>query len=361
MDTSKKIQTKKKMDKKKKLIIASITVVSIILLLVLTILLVFHVYYGKMNVVTDKNPVPTITDDELAPEPEDSNGPDSSQEDINNAESGSKIPMMSSKDVFNVLLIGIDSRKDDSRGRSDSMILVSINKKTKKIIATSIMRDSFVQIHGHKNNRINAAFAFGGADLLIKTIEGNFKVKVDRYAYINFFSFIDIVNSVGGVTLDVSKDEIPVINKYILEINRLTNQPDNSGFLTKPGKLTLSGKQALGYSRNRYVGNSDFERTARQRRVLEQIYIKAKSLNVLQLNKLFNKILPDVTTNLSEGEMLSYVFGAPTYLKYDVEQFRIPMDGAYKGLRVRGMSVLGIDFDKNVIALQNKIYGKSNN
>lgn len=354
------MKIKKKMSRKKKLIIAAIAIFSTILVLFLIGLLIFHSYYNKLNYESTKNPKPTISDDQLEPDPEDTEGPDSSQSDIDDADNAiinNSGGIMSSKGVFNILLIGIDSRQNNSRGRSDSMILISINKKSKKIIATSIMRDSYVQIAGHKNNRINAAFAFGGADLLIDTISQNFKIKIDRYAYINFFSFMDIVDSVGGVTLDVSEKEIPVINGYVKELNRLTNQSEGTDYLTTPGTLDLNGKQALGYARNRYVGHSDFERTARQRRVLEQIFNKAKKLNVVQLNSLLNKILPDVTTNLTEGELLNYVLSSPTFMKYDVEQFRIPMDNAYKGLRIRGMAVLGLDFEKNVKELQSRIYG----
>ncbi len=355
-----KVKTKKKMSGKKKALITGISIVSVIVVILFIGLLVYHSYYSKLNFEPANDNKPTISDNDLPPEPDDNDGPDSSQGEINEADNNladNNAPVKYSKDVFNILLIGIDSRQDNSRGRSDSMILVSINKKSKKIITTSIMRDCYVQIPGHQNNRINAAFAFGGPNLLIQTIENNFKVRIDRYAYINFFSFIDIVDSVNGVTLDVSEKEIPVINKYISQLNRLRNEPQGTDYLTVPGTLHLNGKQALGYARDRYVGHADFERTARQRRVLEQIVSKAKGLNPIQLSSMMNKILPNVTTNLSEGEVLSYVVGAPTYLKYEVEQFRIPMDNAYKGLRIRGMAVLDVDFNKNVTELQSRVFG----
>jgi len=359
------MKTKKKWSRKKKLIVAGIALLTTILVIVLSAVLIIHSYIGKINIVNGSNPVPTIPDEQLQPDPEDNtNLPDSSPSEISDVDraiddfiNNSKLETKSSSDVFNILLIGIDSRQNDNRGRSDSMMVVSVNKKSKKITVTSIMRDTYVHIPGHKNNRINAAFALGGADLLMETVNINFKIKIDRYAYINFFSFIDIVNSVGGVTLDVSQKEIPVINKYVKELNKLTGKPEKTDFLTTPGKLQLNGKQALGYARNRYVGNSDFERTARQRRVFEQIFQKAKKLSIPKLNDLLNEILPDVTTNMPESEIFSYILGAPGYLKYDLEQFRIPLDKAYKGLRVRGMAVLTIEFEKNVKALQDKIYG----
>lgn len=362
METKKK--AKKTVNKKKRLIIAASVFFSSLLLLVLVFYGIFSAYYNKMNYQPVDTAQPTISDSQLEPEYEDSEGPDSSQSEIDKVEEsienvvGANIPVKSSKDVFNVLLIGIDSRENNGRGRSDSMILLSINKKSKKIIATSILRDIYVQIPGHQNNRINAAFALGGPKLLLDTISTNFRVKIDRYAYINFYSFTDIVDAVGGVTLEVSQKEIPVINEYIQEMNQLTKQPAGKDFLKEPGKLNLNGKQALGYARNRYVGNADFERTARQRRVMEQVFSKAKGLNPIQLNNLMNKILPSITTDLTEKEILSYLVGAPGYFSNDIEQFRIPVDKSYQGLRIRGMAVLGIDFKKNIDAIHDKIYSE---
>jgi cell envelope-related function transcriptional attenuator common domain len=353
------MKTKKKMSGKKKLTISAITFFSLIIVLIVIIVVFAFSKVNKINVVTD-DPMPTVADNAIPTEPEDSKGPDSSKAEIAQADkniNACNLPVKSSKDVFNILLIGIDTRKNNGVGRSDSMILVSIDKKNKKITMTSFMRDMYVQIPGHTNSRLNSAFAVGGADLLTDTIEQNFKVKIDRYAYINFFSFIDIVNSVGGVDLEVAQKDIPVINEYIMELNLLTGKPATKDYLTKPGMLHLNGKQALGYARNRYTGNSDFERTARQRRVMEQIFIKAKKLNVVQMNKLLDRVLPEVTTNMPKGDILGEIVKAPAYLKYDLEQFRVPMDNTHKGLRIRGMAVMSVDFTTNVTELQKRLYG----
>ncbi len=267
-------------------------------------------------------------------------------------------PVIGDKDVFNILLIGCDSREEDSEGRSDAMILVSINEKTKTLTATSILRDIYLYIPGKGNNRINSAYAFGGAELLMDTIEQNFRIKIDRYAILNFYAFIDVINEVDGITLDISKEELPIINFYITELNELTGVKSDTDLLYDTGSLKLNGKQALGYVRNRYIG-MDFERTARQRRVLELTYEKIKNCNIIKLSRLLDLVLPQITTNLTEGELFSMILKLPAYKNYNLEQWRIPVEDSYSFLKIRGMSVIGIDFERNSKELESRIYGDS--
>jgi LCP family protein required for cell wall assembly len=373
--------------KTRKVVIVLTVSVIIILLLLLTSYLLVHSYINKINLVStventglnitaEAEVVPKdleIEQEEIEPfedtdlDVTDSDLPDSPvneiatiEDDIRNNLEENSIPILYDKNVFNILLIGSDTRRSGGAGRSDAMILVSINKKTKKIIVTSILRDIFLQIPGKKNsNRINAAYAFGGADLLMETIEQNFRIQLDQYVSVDFYAFIDIVDAVEGVTVEVSEKEIPVINDYVMELNRLTGQEETKDCLTEPGILLLSGKQALSYARNRYVGNSDFERTARQRRVLEQIFKKVKSSDLADITDLLNIILPQVTTNLSEGEIFSLILSLPSYIDYDIEQWSIPMTGTYTSKRIRGMAVLGIDFNENIDELHNKVYDEN--
>ncbi len=373
--------------KTRKVMVVLLVSMIIILLLLLTSYLLVHSYINKMNLVstlenTDLNVNSEaevdsihleIEHEEIEPfenvdlDATDLNIPDSPVNEIatvednirNNLEENS-IPILYDKNVFNILLIGSDTRKSGGAGRSDAMILLSINKKTKKIIVTSILRDIYLQIPGKKNNnRINAAYAFGGADLLMETIEQNFKIQVEQYASVDFYAFIDIVDAVEGVTLEVTEKDIPVINGYVMELNQLTGQEETKDFLTEPGTLLLSGKQALGYARNRYVGNSDFERTARQRKVLEQIFKKVKNSELAEIKALLNIILPQITTNLTEGEIFSLILSLPSYIDYDIEQWSIPMAGTYSSKRIRGMAVLGIDFNENIDELHSKVYDEA--
>ena len=257
------------------------------------------------------------------------------------------------------LLIGTDNRDDTTvGGRSDSMIIISINQKSKEIVMTSLMRDTYLPIPGHGSNRLNAAYSFGGVALLLQTIQNNFDIKINNYVTVDFYSFIDIIDKLGGVNIDVSDQEVPVLNGYVNEINKLEGLPVNDGTLTKGGNnLLLTGKQALGYSRIRYVGDADFERTERQRTVLTKVFQKLKEQNIIKINSILNLLLPDLTTNMTKGNLTSLVFNSLTYMNYPLEQDRIPIDGSYQNATINSMDVLTIDFAKNIAELKSKIYG----
>ena len=258
-------------------------------------------------------------------------------------------------DIFNILLIGSDGRTLNERGRSDSMMVCSINKTNKTVTLTSILRDCYVSIPGYKNNRINAAYAYGGTKLLIETIEQNFKIDIHRYARVNFFSFMDIVDYLGGVDMELSDSEIKVLNDYLLNTdngNKVTDKITGSA-----GVYHLNGNQTLAYSRNRYSGNSDFARTERQRKVLLAIKDKMKDCSFSELNKVLIELLPYVTTDLTEKECLDLLLDAPSYLKNEIQSNRIPYAKTYEGVTIEKKSVLSIDFEKNIKYFYRDIYG----
>ncbi len=165
-------------------------------------------------------------------------------------------PTSIADDVFTILLVGVDSYQDTYTGRSDVQMLMSINQKSKKIVLCSILRDSYVSIPGHGNNRINAAYGKGGTNLLTQTIKNNFGIPVNRVAVINFKVVVDFVDAIGGVDVDLSPEEVEIINNGA------------SGYLNGAGMNHLNGDQALTYARIRKIDN-DFSRTKRQRVVME--------------------------------------------------------------------------------------------
>lgn len=350
---------------KKPLKIVLISFVTVVLVAGLAVFVGFKSYIGKMNIVsnTDKSEVIGTLDPSELDEVDVSAGAiNASKEEVNTLEEqirnnmeANSIAIKSDKDVLNILLIGSDTRTTGKSGRSDAMIVVSVNKNTKKIVATSLLRDIYLQIPGASNNRINAAFAYGGADLLMETIKNNFKIDIDRYVSIDFYAFMKVVDIVGGVNVKVTDKDVPIMNKYIQGQNNLTGVAMNKDLIEGAGNLDLNGAQTLAYVRNRYIG-MDFARTSKQREVLEKVFHKVKKCNIIELNKILNSVLPEVTTNLTEGEIFSFILNVPSYRKYDLEQWSVPAEGTYKFLRIRGMDVIGIDFDENINKLQSKIY-----
>lgn len=356
---------KEKDQSRKTLKIILISFVTLVLVLGLGVYVGFKSYIGKMNIVsnTDRIAINDAVDIEELDEVDVSAGAvNASKEEVNTLEEqirknmeANSISIRSDKDVLNILLIGSDTRTTGKSGRSDAMIVVSVNKNTKKIVATSLLRDIYLKIPGASNNRINAAFAYGGANLLMETIRNNFKIDIDRYVSIDFYAFMKVVDIVGGVNVKVTDKDVPIMNKYIQGQNSLTGVAINKDLLTESGNLELNGAQTLAYVRNRYIG-MDFARTSKQREVLEKLFNKVKKCNIIELNKILNSVLPEVTTNLTEGEIFSFILNVPAYSKYDLEQWSVPAEGTYKFLRIRGMDVIGIDFEKNISKLQNKIY-----
>lgn len=261
--------------------------------------------------------------------------------------------------VVNILLIGNDSRTNGEDGRSDAMILLSVSSKTKKIYMTSLLRDMYVEIPGHKGNRLNAAYSYGGAELLMETIEHNFDITVNRYVLVNFEAFANLVDAVGGIDLELSKEEVEYVNAYLWEYNILTQRPEGTDYMdtSVSGVVHLNGAQALSYTRNRYIG-SDFGRTERQRKVLEEIIRKMPGALVSNPGDLINGLVTNLKTNLTKQECFQLCFQAAAALKYDLEQSSIPMEGTYKNASIRGMSVLEVDFEANKEYIQKNIYGK---
>ncbi len=266
------------------------------------------------------------------------------------------------KGVKNILVLGIDSRSMKStKSRSDVMIILTINEKTKKIVMSSIMRDTYVSIPGRSSNtKINAACAYGGGPLAVKTVESAFGIKIDNFVLVNFYSFMDIVDALGGVDVEINNSEKKYINGYIAQINKKMGKSADSGKLYKTGSsVHLTGKQAMGYVRVRYSGNGDYERTERQREVLEQMIQKARKADYGKLVDILDSVTGNIATDMSSMDILGYAANAGKYLNYDIEQLRIPINGTYKGGIYKGAWVLRIDFEKNRNALYNAVFGST--
>lgn len=261
--------------------------------------------------------------------------------------------------ITNILLIGNDSRNKDNEGRSDAMILLSISDKTKTITMTSLLRDMYVDIPGHKSNRLNAAYSAGGPELLMETIEQSLDIKIHRYATVNFQAFANLVDAVGGVDLELTNEEVQYVNGYLVEYNMLEERPEGTDYLDESasGMIHLNGPQALAYTRNRFIG-TDFGRTERQRKVLSAVMQKAPAALATNSKELINGLFPNLTTNLTQGESFKLSLDVTKFLTYEQVQLVVPAEGTYKNASIRGMSVLEVDFDANKKILKEALYGQ---
>lgn len=260
---------------------------------------------------------------------------------------------------YNVLLIGVEALPQlGGGGRSDSMILVSINSKDKKIHMTSFMRDMYVPIPNRGYDKLNAAYANGGSRLLVKTIEQNFQIKIDGYVKVGFDNFEWIVNRLGGVEVTLTAEEA----EYLQTHDYISN-PANRNVV--PGTQVMNGNQVLGYCRVRYVptasgAESDFGRTERQRTVLKKIFNKYKDSDLITMFKIFSDCLPKVTTNISKQDMQKMMEMVVEEKILSLDTMRLPISGGYVSERLDGGTgpwVLQVDWTKNINALHEYVFG----
>lgn len=270
--------------------------------------------------------------------------------------------------ITNVLLIGIDGRTLDEPSRSDSIIIATLDNNNKKIKLTSIIRDTLVKIPNYDEYKINTAFylgsieedengkpkgAEGGAALLMKTIEENFNLHLDKYVIVNFWGFEDIIDQLGGIDVEVKDYELDEVNKYIGETTGL-----NSPLLSEPGYQHLNGQQALSYARIRYVGNGGFERAERQNRVLSEVANKFREISPLKYVSLANTMANYVKTNIDIPLALNLAYTIYKLPSLNIEQLQIPQTELIAGDRPykdKGWSLL-IDFEQNSKVLYDFIF-----
>ena len=236
--------------------------------------------------------------------------------------------------LINLLLIGQD-RREEERARADSILLCSFCPETKAITVTSFLRDLYVDIPGYESNRLNAAYAIGGMDLLRRTMEENFSLYIDGCLEADFTQFPQIIDSLGGVTIELRQDEAELINKTV------------PGGLTE-GPHLLSGSQALVYSRIRNLDDDgDFSRTGRQRKLVTSVLDRYRTADLLTIVTTVADTLPMISTDLSKRQILKLTAKLFPMLKEPViTSQRVPADGTYGYDTIRKMSVLTVNMDE---------------
>lgn len=356
--------TKKKgwSKKKKTVLITVISVSLVVILLVALILILFFSYTGKLN----RTPDTKVNSGER---PIDSSELVSKADTISKEEQLAKLKEMLSKrsspitndNVMNILLVGEDLRDTSSgeRGNTDVQMLVSINKEKKKIVLASFLRDQYLEVGNYGMNRLNSAYWHEGIPLLKDTISKYYNVKIDRYVLVNFYSFIDVIEAIGGVDVDVNQDEMNAMQEAIREHNKYLKNPAEKDYLSKAGKQHLNGNQALAYVRVREGCGDDYGRTERQREMISIAVQKLKSLSILELDSLINKVAPQITTDISDGEIASLILNAGEIMGYQVCQVQMPHYPYFKEEVINNMAVLTPDYDKCCTLLLDMIYGDS--
>ena len=235
-------------------------------------------------------------------------------------------------DIVNILLIGQDAREGETSARSDSMILCTYNKETHRLTLTSFLRDLYVPIPGHGSNRINAAYAAGGMELLEETLERNFGLCIDGSVEVDFSQFAEIIDILGGVELELRQDEADYIN-------------EKTGSSLAEGRQLLNGEQALTYSRIRNLDISgDFSRTDRQRKVLSAVMDIFRECSLPELAGLVDDLLPMISTDLGATRLFSLAVDIlPNLSALELSSQYVPAPGTYTDETIDGMAVLVAD------------------
>ena len=255
--------------------------------------------------------------------------------------------------ITNIALFGIDAEEGEA-GRSDSIMIATIDTHNKKLKLTSIMRDSYVNIDGHGLDKINHAYAFGKAQLAIKTLNENFDLNIEDFVAVNFSSLPKIIDKIGGIELDIDSEELEYINSYIRNVNTINKT--NSPSIVSAGIQHVDGTQAMAYCRIRYTSGGDYKRTERHREVLSKIFEKILSMSPTTYPSLLNDLLPMVSTNLDGSEIMELGNKILKIGNTTLEQERFPRDGYCEGQMINGVYYLTFDKETTVNQLHDYIF-----
>lgn len=328
--------------KKKIVLIIACGILALVLIIILAVGILLKDFLSGINRVDNNGP--TLSSEEIDSilnetdgTEEDFTGPELDENDaITPTEPVDTIE--DSENIVNILLVGQDRRPGEPRMHSDAMILVTINKSSKTLTMTSFMRDLWVQIPGYYNERLNVPYMIdrvNGFDLLNKTLDYNFGVSADHNVEVDFSGFSAVIDAIGGVDIELTSAEA-----WHLNIQGPWVDEKNPNWQLSMGVNHLTGLQALEYSRIRALDN-DFQRTSRQRTVLNALVEKAKTLSLTELYTLAKTVLPMLTTDMTDAEILGYIVDLAKILpELTVVSQRIPADGAYYNARIGGRQVL---------------------
>ena len=257
----------------------------------------------------------------------------------------SRVDYKTENGITNILLAGTDGRPGDKSSRSDAMMILTVDGKNKSLKLTSLARDTFVDTKKYGKIKLTETYGYGGINLLIEALESNFKLDIQNYAVVDFYSFMDIVDALGGVSVEVRQNEISELNKFIPETYKWNESPNKGAlqYIQSGGEQKLNGYQALSFARIRKgTSGGAIERDRRQREVIEGMISAIKDLPVSRYPKLVNSILPYIKTNMKAGQILSIGTKVLSIGDFNIKQMEFPIDDGVhsKGGKVNGKWVL---------------------
>lgn len=254
----------------------------------------------------------------------------------------------------NIALLGVDTRDMNSLdgSRSDAIIIVSINEQTKDVNLISVYRDSYMDVQGHGLTKVTHAYAYGGPELALNTLNRNLDLDISEFVTVNFEIVADVVDLVGGIDIDIDKSELSQMNKYIEDTSKNVGRKANK--ITSAGKQHLDGIQAVTYARIRKTAGGDYKRTERMRTVLTEVFKKAKKMDAGKLNELANKILPQVQTNIGLSEVVSLI---PTITSINISD-SIGWPYEVKGITLDRWYGVPTTLEANVVKLHRELFGQ---
>jgi LCP family protein required for cell wall assembly len=325
---NKNVNTENKNKNTKKFISRIFLFIMLILfILFITFAIIINTYLNKINKVdisiNDTNKSETSTDQEDL----------LNQQDSTIVNDGNRLK--ENNDIINIALFGIDETEGIA-GRSDCIMILTIDNLHKELKLSSIIRDSYVTIpNKNSKDKINHAYAFGGPKLAIETLNENFNLNIDKFITVNFSSLPKIIDDIGGITLNLTSDELEYINSAIYNTNKFNHT--NSPNILTAGEQLVVGTQALAYCRIRYTEGGDFKRTERQRTVLNKLLEKSKSIPLTQYPSLLDELLPTIHTNLEKSEILSLAINLNSLRNKPILQDRFPCDEDSSGKLINGI------------------------
>lgn len=263
------------------------------------------------------------------------------------------------KNVDNILLIGRDSINSNGPSRSDTMIILTIDNLNKQLKLTSLVRDTLVKIPGKGYEKLNHAYAYGKEELLMQTINENFDININDYAVVDFKSFTELIDILGGVEVDIDENELDHLNKFIKVCHDLNDKnKGNIEYIEKSGTNNLNGYQALAYARIRKI-DTIYKRDARQREILTNLAYKMANTSITNYVPIIKTALNYVDVNISLDKIMRLAFSAHEMASYEIKQMEFPFEDYREEGRLNnnGTYVVKWNIDKNIELLHNFIYG----